>query len=203
MEPQKYEELLRQVRELIAKGLIQESLSRCMVPALLAPKKDGTWRMYCDIHAINKITVKYCFPIPRAPVLHLLDFRKVFEITCDASGVKIGGVLSQEGYPIKIFSKKLNDARLRHSTYDKEFYAYLPDYSFVIKHKKGKDNSIADTLIRRAHVLNIMKVKILGFETIREGMSSSRPVNASISELGYAAVDYRSQVLSSPIDSSA
>ena len=45
MNPMQQAELQRQVEELIAGGLIHASMSPCVVPSLLVPKKDGAWCM--------------------------------------------------------------------------------------------------------------------------------------------------------------
>jgi len=39
--------------------------------------------------------------------------------------IGIGGVLAQEGNQIAYFSEKLNDAKQKYFTYDKEFYAVI------------------------------------------------------------------------------
>ena len=65
MNSQETQEIQRQVNDLLSKGLIRDSLSPCVVSALLVPKKDGSMRMCVDSCAINKITIKYCYPIPR------------------------------------------------------------------------------------------------------------------------------------------
>jgi len=49
----------------LEKGWVQKSLSPCVLPVLLVPKKDGKWRMCCDCRTINNITIKYRYSIAR------------------------------------------------------------------------------------------------------------------------------------------
>lgn len=47
------------------KGYTCESMSSCVVPMLVMPKNDGTWRMCIDCCTVNNIMLKYRYLIPR------------------------------------------------------------------------------------------------------------------------------------------
>ncbi|MCO5604768.1 hypothetical protein L7F22_058938 [Adiantum nelumboides] len=59
------EEIMRQVNELVEKGMVRPSSSPFCSPVLLVHKKDGTYCMCVDYRALNKITIKNRFPVPR------------------------------------------------------------------------------------------------------------------------------------------
>ncbi|KAJ9553571.1 hypothetical protein OSB04_017616 [Centaurea solstitialis] len=335
MNPKEFAELQRQVNDLLDKGLMRESMIPCVVPALLVPKPRGAFRMCIDSRAVNKITIKYRFPIPRfddlldhlhgarifskidlrsgyhqirmrpgdewktafktrdglyewmvmpfglsnapstfmrlmnhifkpfigdgirmdsskvsaittwptptslrevrsfhglasfyrrfirdfstivapiteclkstkfawsesaqsaferlkkivteAPVLALPNFENCFQVECDASGLGIGGVLSQSNRPIAL-------EYWRHYLLPAEFILYsdhqalkfiqgqaklnprhakwvetLQDFSFVIRHKAGSSNSVADALSRRHSLVTSTTFQVTGFDSV-------------------------------------
>lgn len=62
--------------DLMSRGYIKESISPYTISVLLVLKKDKTWRMCVDCHAINNIMIKYRYLTPR------FDIRGIAWILC-------------------------------------------------------------------------------------------------------------------------
>jgi hypothetical protein len=65
MNHEELRELKVQLEELLARGYIKPSKSLYGAPVLFVPKKDGTLKMCVDYRALNKVTVKNRYPLPR------------------------------------------------------------------------------------------------------------------------------------------
>jgi hypothetical protein len=59
------DEIRRQIQEILQKGHIKPSSSAFGSPIVLVQKKDETWRLYIDYRALNKITIRNRYPIPK------------------------------------------------------------------------------------------------------------------------------------------
>jgi hypothetical protein len=57
--------LKEHIRELLKKGFIHPSSSPWGAPVIFVPKKDSTQRLCMDYHALNEVTVKNKYPLPR------------------------------------------------------------------------------------------------------------------------------------------
>jgi hypothetical protein len=58
-------ELKEHIKELLEKGFIHPSSSAWGAPVIFVPKRDGTQRLCVDYHALNEVTVKNNYPLPR------------------------------------------------------------------------------------------------------------------------------------------
>ena len=65
MSPTELDEVKKQIDQLMESGFIRPSKSPFGAPLLLVKKKDGTMRMCIDYRALNDITIKNSYPLPR------------------------------------------------------------------------------------------------------------------------------------------
>jgi hypothetical protein len=77
-----------------------------------APMMDTVKKRHKSFHWTEEAEKSFNFlkrKITEQPILVLLDFKKTFQVKCDASGFAIGAILSEEYRPITYFSEKLNE----------------------------------------------------------------------------------------------
>jgi hypothetical protein len=58
-------ELKELIKELLEEGFIRPSSSPWGAPVIFVPKKDGTQRLCVDYRALNEVTIKNKYPLPR------------------------------------------------------------------------------------------------------------------------------------------
>lgn len=102
------EELLRQIRDLLDKGFIQPSTSPWGAPVLFAANEDGGLRLCIDYRALNKQTIKNCYPLPRidnifdnlrsAKVFTTLDLRSGYhQIRMEPESIPLTAFRTRDG----------------------------------------------------------------------------------------------------------
>nr|KAJ0191744.1 hypothetical protein LSAT_V11C800451480 [Lactuca sativa] len=131
--------------------------------------------------------------VTQAPVLGFPNFNKVFQVECDASGLGIGRVLSQNQKPMirnfmplfvvwnigeitysltNLFSDheaiKYVQGQQKLNPRHAKWVEFLQDYSFVIRHRAGSSNTVVDALSRRYILLSEMKFQVCGFDSFRD-----------------------------------
>ncbi len=73
------DELKNQLTELVDQGFIRPSTSHWGAPALFVSKKDGNLRLCVDYRALNRLTVKNSYHLPRIDdILDKLSTAKYF-----------------------------------------------------------------------------------------------------------------------------
>ena len=65
MSPDKAERANQKVRNLLALGMIQPSLSLWASGIVMVKKKNGELRFCCDFRPLNAVTIKDAYPLPR------------------------------------------------------------------------------------------------------------------------------------------
>ena len=99
-------EVKNKVTELLEWGFIRPSTSPWGAPVLFVSKKDGSLRFCVDYRALNRLTVKNCYPLPRIDdILDQLNKAKIFSKIDLRSGYHQIR-LSKESIPLTAFNTR-------------------------------------------------------------------------------------------------
>uniref|UniRef100_A0AAV2JF16 Reverse transcriptase RNase H-like domain-containing protein n=1 Tax=Knipowitschia caucasica TaxID=637954 RepID=A0AAV2JF16_KNICA len=153
--PEKRAEIERQVGQLLADGLVEESFSPWASPVVLVKKKGGQWRFCIDYRRLNAVTIKDSHPLPRVDDsldalagsmwFSTLDFSNGYwqvevaeedrektaftTVYTDASKDAVGAVLAQENdgleHVVAYASQALTHTQKRWSTFDRALWAVV------------------------------------------------------------------------------
>jgi ribonuclease HI len=128
-------ELKKQIDELLEKGYIRPSTSPWAALVLFVEKKDGTKRMCIDYRALNEVTVKNKYPLPRiedlfdqlrgASVFSKIDLRSCYhQLRIRPSDIpKIAFITKYELYEFMVMSFGLTNAP--------SYFMYLMNIVFI------------------------------------------------------------------------
>ena len=64
-----HETVQSELKEMLAKGIIEPSTSEWAAPIVLVPKKDGSLRLRVDYRRLNGVTQSDAYPMPRVDEL--------------------------------------------------------------------------------------------------------------------------------------
>jgi hypothetical protein len=135
---QELAELKEHIKELLEKGFIHPSSSPWGAPVIFVPKKNGTQRLCVDYRALNEVTVKNKYPLPRiddlfdqlhgACVFSKIDLRSGYhQLKIRECGIPKTAFVSRYGlYECTVMSFRLTNA-LAYFMYliNKVFMEYL------------------------------------------------------------------------------
>lgn len=115
--PMELAEAKQQVGELLEKGWIQPSTSPYSANVLFVPKKDNTVRMVYDYRALNAITLRNRFPLPRIDdlfdQLHAAKYMSSLDLTGAYNQIRI----RDEDVPLTAFSTPFGHFEFRVLTF--------------------------------------------------------------------------------------